>query len=1191
MTPRFCHIHNHTEYSLLDGANRIPEMVSKAKELGMEALAITDHGVMFGVMEFYLECEKQGIKPLIGMEAYITADHKSRGRGEEKDSFHQLLIAKDLQGYRNLCKLATIAALQGYYYRPRIDHELLRTYSAGLVGTTTCLGSEVCQLLLKGEYDKAQYLAGQYAEIFGPGNYFVELQNHRIPEQAQIRDGLIKISKQLNLPLVCTNDAHYLCKTDAQPHDVLLCIQTGAQVSDEKRFKFSTDEFYIKSPEEMAEIFGETPEALENTTSIAEMCDVQLGKQQANMPDPDLPEGYSVDQYLREISADLLVKRMPHADERAQERLNFELGIIENTGFGSYFLLVREFAEHARRTGINFGVRGSAAASLVAYSIGITDINPLDYDLTFERFLNPERISMPDIDMDFEDTRRDEMIRYVNEKYGSEHVAQIVTFGTLGAKAAIKDCGRALGYTPQETDRICKTIPTMPGMSIAKAMKEVAEFRSLYQGEDRVKAVVDSAKTVEGLARNCGVHAAGVVISREPLVDHIPLYRSNEGLPVTAFEMGILEKIGLLKMDFLGLSNLTVISKTLANLRSQEFGDAPASLDLTIAPKAEKAAYLLKHGIQSIPLDDPLAYEMLGRAETVGVFQLESGGMTRYVKELKPQNVHELSAMVALYRPGPMENIPAFINVKHGRQEPDYMHDLIKPILMETYGIIVYQEQVQKIAQALAGFSLGKGDLLRRAMGKKDKKAMDSMKVEFLDGCRQREVPEEVGNRVWELLIPFADYAFNKAHAVCYGVLAYQTAFLKANFTVEYMAALLAAYRVKEERVVACIEECRRLKISVLPPSVASSGMDFTIESVSGKSKTNEQTQAIRYGLAAIKGVGDGIAEAIIRSREEEGPFTHFFNFTERLRPFGLSKTALEGLVKAGALDCLCPNRRVLIETLEGALVFADQSNRNRLAGQDSLFGDGDAGSHSSYPPLPTLEPLSRTEILSQEKEVMGIYVSDHPLRGYERLINASISHSCAAVEELDEGKQVKLAGVIAGIRTTITKQKGLKMATLTLEDFTGQASITAFPATYEKLSHLLIKDTVVKITGVVMHRDRPGSGGEKSHEIRLEDIVPMDQLGLDLPASGSATIQVQIAKATKRQVSELAAILRRFPGTAEVQLQVLPANSHLPVFLPISVEPSDELVSSIRKLVPGARVEMSGDTSEYSEDEVALIA
>ncbi len=1157
----------------------------------MEALAITDHGVMFGVMEFFLECEKQKIKPLIGMEAYITADHKSRGRGEERDSFHQLLIAKDLKGYRNLCKLATIAALEGYYYRPRIDHNLLREYSEGLIGTTTCLGSEVCQLLLKGEYDKAQYLAGQYAEIFGPGNYFVELQNHRIPEQAQIRDGLIKISQQLNLPLVCTNDAHYLCKTDAKPHDVLLCIQTGAQVSDEKRFKFSTDEFYIKSPEEMAEIFSETPEALENTMSIASMCDVQLGKQYANMPDPELPEGYSVNQYLREISVQMLEKRMTRADDQAMERLDYELGIIENTGFASYLLLVREFAEHARKSKINFGVRGSAAGSLVAYSIGITDINPLDYDLTFERFLNPERVSMPDIDMDFEDTRRDEMIRYVNEKYGSEHVAQIVTFGTLGAKAAIKDCGRALGYTPQETDRICKTIPTVPGMTLAKAVKEVAEFRVLYQNEERVKAVVDSAKTVEGLARNCGVHAAGIVISKEPLVDHLPLYRSNEGLPVTAFEMGILEKIGLLKMDFLGLSNLTVVSKSIDNLKQADWGEAPDILDLETATKAQKAAFLLKNGTQKLPLNDPIVYEMLSRGETVGVFQLESGGMTRYVKELKPQNVHELAAMVALYRPGPMDNIPQFINNKFGRSQPDYMHDLIKPLLTETYGIIVYQDQVLKITQALAGFSLGKGDILRRAMGKKDKKAMDSMKVEFMQGCDARGVPEEVGNRVWELLVPFAGYAFNKAHAVCYAVLAYHTAFLKANFTVEYMAALLAAYRVKEERVVACIEECRRLKISVLPPSVATSGMDFTIESVRARGKQNEPTQAIRYGLAAIKGVGDGIAGAIIAARNEEGPFTHFFNFTERLRPSGLSKTALEGLVKAGALDCLCPNRRVLTETLEGALVYADNSNRNRLAGQDSLFGDGAEGGQGSYPHLPDMEPLTRTEILSQEKEVMGIYVSDHPLRGYERLINASISHSCSAIDELEEGKHVKLAGVIAGIRTTITKQKGLKMATLTLEDFTGQASITVFPSTYEKLSHLLIKDTVVKISGAVMHRDRPGSGGEKSCEIRLEDIVPMDQLGLDMPASGSAMVQVQLPKATKKQVSELAAILRLHPGRAEVQLQVLPASTHLPVFLPISVEPSLDLISSITRLLPGARVEWNGDTSEYSEDEVAMTA
>lgn len=1180
MGRQFCHIHNHTEYSLLDGANRIPDMVSRAKELDMPALAITDHGVMFGVMEFFMECEKKGIKPLVGMEAYVApGGHLNKGRGEEKDSFHLLLIARDIEGYRNLCKLATISALDGYYYRPRIDHELLRAHSKGLLSTTTCLGSEVNQALLKGEYDKAQYIAGMYSEMFGQGNYFVELQDHRLPEQAQIRDGLLKISKELKLPLVATNDAHYLCKTDAQPHDVLLCIQTGAQVADTNRFKFSTDEFYVKTPDEMAELFKETPEAIENSLQVADLCDVQLGKQKANMPDPDLPEGHTPTTYLRELAEQELPRRMTGADDRALERLNFELSVIENTGFESYFLLVKEFAQHARKNGIYFGVRGSAASSLVAYSIGITDVNPLEYDLTFERFLNPERVSMPDIDMDFEDARREEMIRYVNEKYGKDHVAQIVTFGTLGAKAAIRDCGRVMGYTPQEADRICKTIPTLPGMTIAKAMKEHAEFRQMYQSDPRVQDLVDNAKTVEGLARNCGVHAAGVVISKERLVDHIPLYRSNDGQPVTAFEMGILEKIGLLKMDFLGLSNLTVLAKSVENIR-KSYGDKTASVDKPLAEMTteEKAAMLLEKGIQNIPLDDPIAYEILGRGETVGVFQLESGGMTRYVKELKPQSVHELTAMVALYRPGPMENIPQYIDQKFGRREADYMHPLLEPILKETYGIIVYQEQVQKIAQTLAGFSLGKGDVLRRAMGKKDQKAMAAMKVEFMEGCGKNDVSEAIGNRVWDLLVPFADYAFNKAHAVCYAVLAYQTAFLKANFPVEYMAALLAAYREKEERVVTCIEECRRLKIAVLPPDVNSSDLDFTIFD-DGKSK------AIRFGIVAIKSVGYGVAEGIISDRAENGRFTHLYNFTERLKPFGMNRGALENLIKAGALDGIEKNRRVHLDVLDGALVYAENANRNRLAGQDSLFGEAVDDGQPHYPALPTAEPYGRAEILAQEKEVMGIYVSDHPLRGYERSIVAAVSHTCVAVPELDDGKSVKLAGVIAGMRISITKAQGKKMASLVLEDFSGQIPITVFPATYEKLSHHLVKDTVVKISGTVMHRDRPGSGGEKSVEVRLEDISPMEQLGLEIPVNGAHTMQIRVARATRPQLGRLIEILRKFPGTAEVQIQVLPVEQHLPVYIPLSVHPSSDLVKQIKSIVPTSEVKLDGEASEYVED------
>ncbi len=840
MCNSFCHIHNHTEYSLLDGANRIPDMVKRAKEMEMSALAITDHGVMFGVMEFYLEAKKAGIKPLLGVEAYVAPQgmHLKKGDGE-KSAYHLLLLAKDLEGYRNLCKLSSIAALQGFYYKPRVDHDVLRAHSKGVIATSACLGSEICQELLKGNYDKAQHIAGMYDEMYGHGNFFIELQDHRIPEQAAIRDNLIKISKELKLPLVATNDAHYLCKSDAQPHDVLLCIQTGALVGDEKRMKFANDDFYLKSKQEMGALFHETEEALANTEMIAEMCNVELDKQRAPMPQPEVPEGMSSAQYLRDLAEKGLRERYPNP-ELAIERLNYELGVIETTGFNDYILLVKEFAQATRDRGIYFGVRGSAAGSLVSYCVGITDVDPVRYDLTFERFLNPERISMPDIDMDFEDARRDEIIQYVTEKYGKDHVAQIVTFGTLGAKAAIKDCGRVQGYTPQETERLTKTIPTLPGWTLDRAYKEISDFRQIVDSDPKMRTLFDTAKSVEGMARHAGVHAAGVVISKEPLVDYVPLFRGNDGQAITAYEMGILEKIGLLKMDFLGLSNLTVLARCVQNIKQTR------GIDIDV---------------RHLPEGDQKTYDMLGRGETIGVFQLEGGGMTRWVQQLKPSNIGELSAMIALFRPGPMEHIPRFIDTKFGKLKPQYLDERMKPILEDTFGVIVYQDQVLKLVQAIAGFSLGKADVLRRAMGKKDAKAMDSMKVEFLEGTANLEISREAADKIWELLLPFAGYAFNKAHAVCYGILSYQTGYLKANYPVEYMAASLSVYLDKEDRVTAFIEECRRQKIPIFQPDINRSVRDFSIETSSeGRSRSGKSasTTGIRFGLVAIKGLAKG---------------------------------------------------------------------------------------------------------------------------------------------------------------------------------------------------------------------------------------------------------------------------------------------------------------------------------------------
>jgi len=1157
MSRPFVHLHNHTEYSLLDGANRIPDMVARAKELEMPAVAISDHGVMFGCMEFFYECQKKGVKPLIGMEAYVAPNglHNKQGR-EENQTYHLLLLAKNNEGYKNLCKLHSIAALQGFYYKPRIDHEVLAAHAKGLVSSTTCLGSEVNRYLMAGDYDKALRTAAMYKEMFDEGSYFVELQNHGIPEQLACNEQLVKIAKELKLPLAATNDAHYLCKGDAEPHDVLLCIGTGDLKDDPKRLRFSGPDYYLKTAEEMAALFPDHPEAIENTLMIADMCDVQLGSARALMPEPVMEPGHDPGSYLTKLAESGLLERCPGATDESWQRLNYELGVIQKTGYESYFLLVREFAQFTRGQGIMFGVRGSAAGSLVSYALGITDVNPVEYDLTFERFLNPERVSMPDIDMDFEDARRDEVIRWVSDRYGQGRVAQIVTFGTLGAKASLRDAARVMGFAPAEADKIAKTIPTGPGWSIARAEKEIPEFRTVVDSDSRYQPLVETAKRIEGLARHAGVHAAGVVISQEPLDNYIPLYRSNDGQAVTAYEMGILEKIGLLKMDFLGLSNLTVLAKTIENIRATH-GDA------------NEIQHPILSGHQAIPLDDTETFEMLSRGETVGVFQLESGGMRRNIIELRPQSVRELAAMVALYRPGPMTLIPDFVNNKHGRATPEYLDEKMRPILEETYGIIVYQDQVLKLVQVLAGFSLGKADILRRAMGKKDLKIMESMQGEFREGCLANDVAEEVADKVWELLLPFAGYAFNKAHAVCYAILAYQTAYLKAKYPVEYMAALLAAYRTREDKVTTFIEECRRQGIGVLPPDVNKSHKDFVIE-ISAKK------QAIRFGLGAIKGVGDGLVEMIITERDAE-PFTHLYEFCERLRPHGLNKAGLEALIRSGALDGLHKNRNSMLHVLEGALVFADEAVKRKNSPTASLFEGSDEVAQVTYPNLPTEVPApTRSELLKMEKETMGIYVSDHPLRGYERTLATEATHTAAQVQETEEPISVTLAGVLAQCSKTTSQRTGTRICRITLEDFTGQMACFAIGETVTKFDALLVKDNVVSIRGRLKFDERPGMT-EKRAEVQVFEVkevaAPFDLDNMDETVAG--TVLLRIFRATKSQLAELRKLVESNPGDYEVVVQFPDARKAEPVVLIHRVAMTDNVYKAFRHVVERCEIDV----------------
>ncbi|MCH8979700.1 MAG: DNA polymerase III subunit alpha, partial [Armatimonadetes bacterium] len=817
--------------------------------------------------------------------------------------------------------------------------------------------------------------------------------------------------------------------------------------------------------------------------------------------------------------------------------------------------------------------RGSAAGSLVSYAIGITDVDPVEYDITFERFLNPERVSMPDIDLDFEDARRDEVIRWVTEKYGSEHVAQIVTFGTLGAKAAIRDAARVMGYQPFEADKLCKAIPGGPGWTLARAMKESSEFRQIVAGESRARKLVETAQNVEGLSRHCGVHAAGIVISKEPLSEHIPLYRSGEGLPITGYEMGILEKIGLLKMDFLGLSNLTVLAKAVENIESSH---------ADLSDEERSAHPILNGGVPAIPFDDPKTYEMLARGETVGVFQLESAGMRRNIMELKPQSVRELAAMVALYRPGPMEHIPRYVDYKFGRKQPEVLHDRVTPILEETYGVIVYQDQVLKVVQALAGFSLGKADVLRRAMGKKNLDDMERMQGEFMDGCEANGVDRKIATKVWNLLLPFAGYAFNKAHSVCYAIIACQTAYLKANYPVEYMAALLAVYRTKEDRVTTFIEECKRQKIAVLQPDVAMSHAGFTIERSDGD-------KAVRFGMGAIKNVGEGLVRRIIEARKD-GPFQHLYDFCARTREGGLNRLALESLIKAGALDSVEPNRNKLLNNVESAITYADRDVRARKVGQEALFGDSEPATALEFPQLPDQPMPERGQVLSWEKAVMGIYVSDHPLRGYERTLAAESSHPCSAVRELQEGARVTLAGVISSMRE-ITTRRGDKMATMVVEDFSGQASCLVFPQKFAVLHSKIEKDTVVTVKGSVKHRQRPGSP-ELEIEVAVDDVqkitAPMAFSDPDGTVAGS--LRLRVLRATRAELAGLKALIAENSGDYEVVLQFGDDPSAQPMILLERVAASDDLVRRIKQVLSRCEADLvhNGQRPQTKEPAVA---
>ena len=1056
---QFAHLHTHSEYSLLDGACRISELVKQAVEFDMPALALTDHGVMHGIIPFYEACTSAGIKPILGCEVYVaTRSRTLRNAKLDSEQYHLVLLAENETGYRNLLKLVSIGHTEGFYYKPRVDREVLSEYSKGLIAMSACVAGEIPRLCLKGEIEKAEETVRAYQEIFGRDNFYLELQDNDLAEQKDANEALVSISSRLGVPLVATNDIHYLKQSDAAAHDVLLCIQTAATIDDPNRLRFGSREFYMKSTEQMRELLGDFPGAIENTIEIANRCNVEFDFSRLQLPGIEVPDGLDDDGYLEKLAWDGLCNKLPDMPDAYQERLRYELDTIKTCGFPRYMLIAYDCAKFAHDQNIFMGVRGSAAASLVCWCLDITDFDPIEYGLTFERFLNIERVEMPDIDLDFQDDRRDEVIRYVTEKHGADRVAQIVTFGTLAARAAVRDSGRALGINLQLVDKVCKTIPTIPvGITIDKALKENQEFAELYKSPD-VRELVDTARQLEGISRHASTHAAGIIISNDPLTDHVPIQRGGKDEIVTQYDADSLTKIGLMKMDFLGLANLTILARSVENIQKSR------SIEIDI---------------HRIPLNDAETFEMLGRGETTGVFQLEGAGMRRNIQDLKPNSVGELAAMVALYRPGPMAHIPKFIRSKFGQEPISYPHPSLEPILKETYGVIVYQDQVLQIVRAIAGFTLGQADIFRRAMGKKKKEEMKKQREAFLAGAKKNGIPEAKAIQIFDLIEPFAGYAFNKAHAVCYAHVAYQTAYLKVRFPIEYMAALLGTHIDNKDKVALYIEECNRIKIEVLPPDVNESEADFKV-----------QNGAIRFGLAAIKNCGKGVVDLIIEARRTGGLFTSMQDFCVLvLDGAQVGKSAIETLVKAGAFGSIVPNRKQALEMLEEAMARASAVHRDKRNGQAALFGGHDRPHEMDLRKYAHVEEFGREELLAMERDLLGLYISDHPLNGVRESLERETTVTADQLQELLDETECVVGGIIADLRYHITKRSNERMAFIRIEDLAGSISVTVFPSVFKQCAEQLVKDRVILVKGKASHRGRFGGGNgdeEKSYQVEV---------------------------------------------------------------------------------------------------------
>ncbi|HET8717447.1 MAG TPA: DNA polymerase III subunit alpha [Nocardioidaceae bacterium] len=1174
----FVHLHVHTEYSMLDGAARLGEMFDRTAELGMDAIAMTDHGNVFGAFDFYSKAKAAGVKPIIGMEAYFTPNtsrfERKRvrwGDGGQDDVSgsgaytHMTLLAESTAGMHNLFRLSSRSSMEGFFYKPRADRELLAEYAGGLIGTTGCPSGEVQTWLRIGNYDKAREAAGEFQDILGRENYFLELMDHGLSIENRVRDGLLRLARDLQIPLLATNDSHYTHARDAQAHEHLLCVSSGSTMADPKRFKFSGDSYYIKSPAEMRELWQDRHglrEACDNTLLIAERCEVEFTEGNGTyMPRFPVPEGEDENSwFVKEVERGLHYRYPDGIPDAVRRRSDFEVGVITQMGFPGYFLVVADFINWAKNNGIRVGPgRGSGAGSMAAYAMRITDLDPLEHGLIFERFLNPDRVSMPDFDIDFDERRRSEVIRYVSEKYGDDRVSMIVTYGTIKAKQAVKDSSRILGYPFAMGDRITKAMPAaVMGKDIP--LKQIfdeehprygegGEFRGLFDQDPDVRKVVETAMGIEGLKRQWGVHAAGVIMSSEPLVDVIPLMRrEQDGAVITQFDYPTCERLGLIKMDFLGLRNLTILDDALINIENN---------------RQEKVV------LEDLTLDDPRTFELLGRGDTLGVFQLDGGPMRALLRSMRPDSFEDISAVGALYRPGPMgaDSHNKYARRKNGREEVVPIHpELAEPladILGETYGLIVYQEQVMAIAQKLAGYSLGQADLLRRAMGKKKKAELDKQFEAFSAGMRERGYSADAVKTLWDILLPFSDYAFNKAHSAAYGLVSYWTAYLKANYPAEYMAAVLTSVKDDKDKMAIYLNECRRMKIHVLPPDVNESESTFTPVGAD-----------IRFGLSAIRNVGVNVVDAIVQARREKGRYTDFADFMDKVPPLVCNKRVIESLIKAGAFDSLGHRRRALVTVHETAVDQYVDIKRNEAIGQDSLFaglGDENAGSGAGFGvtiTVPDIDDWDKQTLLGHERDMLGLYVSDHPLMGLEHILSSSSDCTIGQLltdEDRPDGSTVSVCGLITSVQRKITK-RGDAWAMVTVEDLEGAIDVLLFPSSYQLAATLLNEDAIVTVRGRLSRsKDQPELHGQ---EVTVPDLA-------DGP-TGPVMISLPSTRCTPPVVEQLKDVLGTHPGVTEVRLRLMTKTSTTVLRLDdrLRVSACPELYADLKALLgPGCLV------------------